>query len=128
MVNTDLTPLDPAQCKSAETKGKSKLLLAAYEIAGEDHDLGHYKAMLRDHQAAVDADMEAEAAQETKKAGKSKRKSVDVSAAAEDPDDMDIDEGPVKEKPKSKKRKKEIQDDDIEEKVISLYSKCVTHC
>ena len=118
MVNTDLTPLNVAQCKEPDTKGKTKLLLAAYEIASEEHDLEYFKAMLSDHQAAVDADQEAEAARAAKKASKSKRKSVDASAATDDADEMDIDEAATTEKPKSKKRKKEqAPGDEAEEKV-----------
>ena len=116
MVNTDLTPLDPETCKNPETKGKSKILLAAYEEAAEGQSLAYYKGVLNDHQAALQADKDAAPAQDTKKS-KSKRKSVDTSALAGDIDDMDIDEETVADKPKSKKRKKEVEADDTEEKV-----------
>ena len=117
MVNTDLTPLDPDTCKDPETKGKSKILLAAYEEAAESHSLAYYKGVLNDHQAALQADKDAGPAQDTKKS-KSKRKSVDTSALAADVDEMDIDEDTVADKPKSKKRKKDAEADDAEEKVF----------
>ena len=124
MINTDLTPLDPDTCKNPETKGKSKLLLAAYEEAAEGQSLAYYKGVLNDHQAAIQADKEAAPAQDTKKS-KSKRKSVDTSALAGDVDEMDIDEDTVADKPKSKKRKKEAEADDTEEKVFTKT--CISH-
>ena len=117
MVNTDLSPMDPAQCKDPDTKGKSKLLLAAYEKAAENQSLAYYKGVLNDHQAALEADQEAEAARDVKKSTKSKRKSLDASALSDDADQMDVDEETVTGKPKSKKRKKETEANDAEDKV-----------
>ena len=118
MPNTDLTPLDPAECKSLETKGKAKNLLAAYQEAAEHRSLDYYKGLLNEHQAALEADLDTETAQEKKKP-KSKRKSVDTSALNDDADQMDVDEEAVASKPKSRKRKKETEVDEAEQKVIS---------
>ena len=117
MPNTDLTPLDPAECKSLETKGKAKNLIAAYQEAAADRTLDYYKGVLNDHQAAIEADLDADTVQEKKKP-KSKRKSVDTSALNDDADQMDVDEEAVASKPKSRKRKKETEIDEAEQKVI----------
>ena len=109
--NTELTPLDVEAAKEPSEKGKSKLLLAAYEKAAENQPLQHYKDMLADHQKALQEDIEAQAEREAKKANKAKRKSTDATAAVDDGDEMDIDEAPSAEKPKSKKRKKDVDSD-----------------
>lgn len=117
MPNTDLTSLDPTTCAGVDPKGKSKVLVAAYEKASENQSLDHFKKVLQDHQEALQADAEAQAEREAKKASKAKRKSVDASALTEDADEMEVDEAPEAAKPKSKKRKKEAADgDDGEEK------------
>ena len=115
--NTELTPLDTEAAKNPSEKGKSKLLLAAYEKAAENQPLQYYKDMLADHQKALQEDMDAQAERDAKKATKSKRKSMDTSAVKDDADEMDIDEAPSSEKPKSKKRKKDAADSDGEGKV-----------
>lgn len=111
-----MTPLDTETTKDPTEKGKSKLLLAAYEKASEHQSLQHYKEMLADHQKALQEDQEAQAERETKKSTKSKRKSMDAGAQSGDVDEMDLGEEASAEKPKSKKRKKEIGSDG-EEKV-----------
>ena len=115
--NTELTLLDIEAAKEPTEKGKSKLLLAAYEKAAENQPLQHYKDMLADHQKALQEDMDAQAERDAKKASKSKRKSMDASALVDEGDEMDIDEAPSAEKPKSKKRKKDAVDSDGEGKV-----------
>lgn len=117
MPNTELTPLDVESVTEAPEKGKSKLLLAAYEKAAEQQDLDYFKEMLVDHQKAIQEDQEAQAEKEAKKASKAKRKSVDTAAVTASVDDMDIDEEVPEPKPKSKKRKKEVESDIGEEKV-----------
>lgn len=124
MPNTDLTPLDPEACKDFPEKGKSKSLIAAYEIAAEQHDLAYFKEMLADHQRAMQEDAEVRAEREAKKQKKNKRKSND---AAEDGEDVDMEEaGDVEEeegpdsKPKSKKRKKGLESEGETEKVCGL--------
>ncbi|KAI9878261.1 MAG: hypothetical protein M1830_001440 [Pleopsidium flavum] len=121
MPNTDLTALGPQACKDFPEKGKTKSLIAAYEIAGEQHDLAYFKEMLADHQRAMQEDSELRAQREAKKQKKGKRKSTD---APEDGEDIDMDdvEGMEAEdaggdsKPKSKKRKKSLDSDGEAEK------------
>ena len=121
MPNTELTPLDVESVTAPLEKGKSKLLLAAYEKAAEQHDLKYFKEMLVDHQKAIQEDQEAQAEKEAKKANKAKRKSTITAAApVVDADEMDIDEETTTPKPKSKKRKKDHEDDAVDEKVRSL--------
>lgn len=123
MPNTELTPLDVESVTAPLEKGKSKLLLAAYEKAAEQHDLKYFKEMLVDHQKAIQEDQEAQAEKEAKKANKAKRKSTITAAApVVDADAMDIDEEATTPKPKSKKRKKDHEDDAADEKVRSLMS------
>ena len=93
--------------------------MEAYAIAAENHSLDYYKGLLNDHQAALEADKEAKAERDVKKAKKS-RKSVDASALADDADQMDVDEEVTAEKPKTKKRKKDVDSDEAEEKVSIL--------
>lgn len=122
MPNTELTPLDVESVTAPSEKGKSKLLLAAYEKAAEHHDLKYFKEMLVDHQKAIEEDQEAQAEKEAKKANKAKRKSTTtVAAPVVDADEMDIDEDAATPKPKSKKRKKDHEDNAAEEKVGHSY-------
>lgn len=124
MPNTELTPLDVESVTAPSEKGKSKLLLAAFEKAAEQHDLKYFKDMLVDHQKAIQEDQEAQAEKEAKKANKAKRKSTTTPAApVVDADEMDIDEEAATLKPKSKKRKKDQEDDGADEKVRSLILK-----
>lgn len=121
--NTDLTPLDPASCKDVPEKGKSKLLLAAYAVAAEGHDLQYFKDLLADHQRALQQELEEQEAQQAAKeaakaereAKKNKRKSMDIVDDLEDIDMEDADE-PKKAKT-SKKRKKDAETDGEAEKV-----------
>lgn len=119
--NTELTPLDPETCKEVSEKGKSKNLIAAYQLAAENRDLAYFKEMLVDHQRFIEEEEEAKAEREAKKASKAKRKSVDASAAADnevgDADETDVDEDAGETKPKTKKRKKDADSDGDIEKV-----------
>jgi len=118
ILNSELTPITPEECKDAPEKGKAKSLIEAYKIAAEGHDLQYYKDMLDEHKALVKQEDEARAEREAKKANKAKRKSgANPTAAADDgTDDMEIDDEGETLKPKSKKRKKDA-DSDGEEKV-----------
>lgn len=109
--------MDVESVTDAPEKGKSKLLLAAYEKAAEQHDLDYFKEMLVDHQKAIQEDQEAQAQREAKKASKAKRKSQDAAAQAAAAEEMDVDEELPEPKPKSKKRKKDLDSDAGEEKV-----------
>jgi hypothetical protein len=124
--NTELTRLNPEDCKGFSEKGKTKSLIQAYHVAAEQHDLEHFKTMLLDHQKALQEDQDRRDARETAKAdkadrsGKKKRKSE---AADEDGDvDMEDAEEEAKPEPKksSKKRKKEAETDGEDEKVSSV--------
>jgi len=126
MPNTDLTALDPQACKGFPDKGKTKSLVAAYEIAGEQHDLAYFKEMLVDHQRAMQEDAELRAQREAKKQKKGKRKSTDATEDGEDLDMEDAEEMKAGDdggdpKPKSKKRKKSLDSDGETEKVRSLH-------
>lgn len=127
MLNTELTPLDVESVTNPSEKGKSKVLLRAYEKAAEQNDLNHFKEMLIDHQKAIQEDQEAQAEREVKRTSKAKRKSTDVLTLAEDADDMDVDQEASEAKPKSKKRKKEPDSEAGDEKVQSS-SHIVWHC
>jgi len=125
--NTELTSLDVEadSTKDPVEKGKKQALIQAYKKAAENQDLGHFKAMLLDHQVALEVDLqekeEAEKERSAKKAKKVSRKSD--AATADDGDEMDIDEDAVAEKPKSRKRKKADDSDEADEKVNSRPSR-----
>lgn len=111
--------------KNPIEKGKKQALIQAYRKAAENQDLDHFKAMLADHQMALEADLqekeEAEKERSAKKAKKASRKSD--AAVADDGDEMDIDEDAVAEKSRSKKRKKADDSDEANEKVNSRSSR-----
>ncbi|KIX02242.1 uncharacterized protein Z518_08181 [Rhinocladiella mackenziei CBS 650.93] len=113
--NTDLTPLNPEECKDVPEKGKSKSLLAAYQVAAEGNDLQFFKNMLDDHAAAMQAEIDAKEARAAEKAAKAERKKRKSEAKA-DTEDVDMDDADAVAEPKksSKKRKKEIDSDDEE--------------
>lgn len=124
MPNTELTQLTKESVTEPSEKGKSKVLLLAYQKAAEQRDLAHFKEMLVDHQRAIQEDQEAQAVREAKKASKAKRKSMDSSAQAVEVVDMEIDEEVDDAKPKSKKRKKDIESDAGDEKVRRFLRIC----
>ncbi|KAI9845836.1 MAG: hypothetical protein M1837_004516 [Sclerophora amabilis] len=117
IANTDLTDLNLDTIEEQAEKAKSKGLKAAYLVAAERNDLAHFKDVLRDHDNALQADLEAKA--ERAKKAKSKRKSDVVKEESEDvemedvEDEAALDENEVGEvsKSKSKKRKKEVESD-----------------
>ncbi|OKL56809.1 hypothetical protein UA08_07753 [Talaromyces atroroseus] len=119
--NTDLTPLDPEQCKTVSEKGKQKQLIAAYKVAAEGRDLQHFKTLLADHQRAIQQEAEEreaaaaekealKAQKEAAKEEKKKKKRKSVAAESEDVEMADADD--ADKKPKStKKRKKDVESD-----------------
>ncbi|RMZ79226.1 hypothetical protein DV737_g3476, partial [Chaetothyriales sp. CBS 132003] len=120
--NTDLTELNPEDCKDVTEKGKNKSLIEAYKIAAEGHDLQHFKELLIDHakfleqEEALKAEKEAEKAQ---KAAKKKRKS-EAKAQDDDADARDADADDADAAPKSaKKRKKAAETDDEEPEKVT---------
>ncbi|KAL5362615.1 hypothetical protein BJX96DRAFT_154248 [Aspergillus floccosus] len=115
--NTDLTPIDAAACKEVSPKNKGKLLLAAYAVAAEGHDLQYFKELLADHQRALEQEEEEREAQAAAKAAakaekdakKNKRKSMEIA----DDEDVDMEDADTAKKSKSsKKRKKDAEDED----------------
>lgn len=113
--------MDPADCKDVAEKGKSKSLIAAFQVAAENHDLEYFKEVLDEHAAALQADIEAKEARDAEKAAKSdkKKRKSEAKIETEDVEMEDADAEPVAKK-SSKKRKKEADSDDEEsEKVCS---------
>lgn len=124
--NTELTKLDPEECKDFPEKGKTKSLIQAYHVAAEEHDLEYFKTMLLDHQKAIQEDQERREAREAAKVEKAERaeKKKRKSEAAEEDEDADMEdaeeEGKSGPKKSSKKRKKGIESDGDDEKVCSV--------
>jgi hypothetical protein len=119
--NTDLTDLDPEECKNVNEKGKSKQLIAAYQVAAEGHDLAYFKNMLTEHALAMEADEASKAekaAEKAEKAAKKKRKS-EAKVQDEDVDMEDVDDT-AETKKSSKKRKKAADSDDEETEKVRL--------
>ena len=80
--NTDLTPLTAEECKDVAEKGKSKALIAAYQVAAENHDLQHFKEILAEHENALQAEAEKREQREAEKVAKADRKKRKSDAAA----------------------------------------------
>ena len=120
MPNTDLGDLKPEDCKDVSEKGKSKSLIAAYQVAAEGHDLDYFKNMLMEHAKALEEDelrRQELAEQKAAKADKKKRKS-ETKVEDDDVDMADADDAEVKKS--AKKRKKAAEsDDEAPEKVCS---------
>jgi dihydroorotase-like cyclic amidohydrolase len=126
--NTELTTLDPEECKDFSEKGKTKSLIQAYHVAAEGHDLEHFKAMLLDHQKAMQEDQERRDAREAAKAEKAERsdKKKRKSEVTEEDEDVEMEdveeEGKSQPKKSSKKRKKEAESEGDDEKVcLQIY-------
>ncbi|KLU84182.1 hypothetical protein MAPG_03227 [Magnaporthiopsis poae ATCC 64411] len=114
--NQDLVDLDTSTVASLASPKMRKDLQAAHELAGEGHDLQHFKDLLIKHQEDIlneekqaqeqqAAKAEAKAAAAAKKAKKAaKEAEEDVEMADADEDDIGT---PAKEKKPSKKRKAE---------------------
>lgn len=123
--NTELTKLDPEECKDFPEKGKTKSLIQAYHVAAEGHDLEYFKAMLLDHQKAMQEDQERREAREAAKAEKAERaeKKKRKSETAEEDEDVDMEDAEEEAKPEpkkpSKKRKKEAESEVDDEKVCA---------
>ncbi|KAL1990268.1 hypothetical protein VTN49DRAFT_6107 [Thermomyces lanuginosus] len=122
MPNTDLTPLDPEQCKNIPEKGKQKQLIAAYKIAAENHDLQYFKNLLAEHQRAVQQEAEereAEAARKAAQKAEKEARAAEKKKKRKSTADTDVEMADAEEedkKSKSKKRKKEAESDAEEEK------------
>lgn len=123
--NTELTNLDPEECKDVSEKGKTKSLIQAYHVAAEGHGLEHFKNMLLDHQKAMQEDQEQREAREAAKAEKAERaeKKKRKSELAEEDQDVEMEdaeeEGKSEQKKSAKKRKKEPESEGDDDKVCS---------
>jgi hypothetical protein len=114
IINTNLTPLDVAECKNISEKNKSKGLIKAYAVAAEGHDLDHYKKVLAEHQNALDKEeaeeAEAEAKKEAEKEAKAKAKADKAAEKADKTADKN-----KKSKRKSKAAETDVEMEDVEE-------------
>lgn len=128
-MNTDLTALDleSENVQKPVEKGKSKPLLAAYATAAEGQPLEHYKALLNDHQEALQEDMDRQAERQAKrdaeKAKKANRQSVDATKKTKT--DLEIGEPSKKSEAgeaKTKKRKKTAEEAE-EDLQVCLFTK-----
>ena len=118
--NTDLNPLSPDDCKEVNEKGKSKSLLAAYEVASEGHNLEYFKEMLAEHANAMAEEEERKAALAAEKAAKADKKKRKSEPKAESEDvDMDDADDSAEVKKSAKKRKKVAESDDDETEKVS---------
>ncbi|OBT59068.1 hypothetical protein VE04_00988 [Pseudogymnoascus sp. 24MN13] len=120
--NTDLEPLDTSVIGDVPQGKMSKSLYAAYQLASENHDLDHYKNVLRefevsrrrDEKAAQDAIDAKEAAKEAKASAKKGKKAKEV-VQDEDEDvemaDAGADEAEKEDKPKASKKRKAVDDE-----------------
>lgn len=119
MPNTALPRLEPSECEiKNEGKKMSKGLKEAYELAQQQHDLGYFKQILKEHdeemmrvqqeQAKREEELAEQEAAKSEKAEAKKDKSRRKSKAA-DGDEMDIDDEALAEAKPSKKRKKDAE-------------------
>lgn len=121
--NTDLSDLNPEECKEVSEKGKSKSLIQAYGVAAESHGLQHFKEMLQDHQRALQADLEEREEREAAKAAKAEKKKRKSEVAADDDVDMDdVEDGEEAPKPKSSKKRKKEEDSEGETEKVRYVS------
>ena len=113
--------MNPEDCKDVSEKGKGKALLAAYEVAAENHDLEYFKTVLDEHAAAIQADEDARLAREAEKAEKaskaSEKKKRKSEAKVEDVEMADADADAAPKKPSKKRKKDAVSEDDDTEKV-----------
>ncbi|KAJ5707175.1 hypothetical protein N7488_006976 [Penicillium malachiteum] len=117
VVNTNLTPLDPEDCKNVSEKNKTKQLINAYKVAAEGNDLAHFKTVLAEHETALEEErqeFEREVEEKAKaKADKAAKKTKRKSKAAET--DVEMEDAEETKTPKStKKRKKDETDAETE--------------
>jgi hypothetical protein len=117
--NTNLKPLDPAECKEISEKNKAKTLIGAYKVAAEGHDLKHFKDLLSDHQAAVQQEIEEEEREEEEKAKakaeKAAKKNKRKSKGAET--DVEMEDADEAKPSKATKKRKKDEADAEEDKV-----------
>ena len=122
--NTDLTPLNPDDCKDVAAKGKGKALLAAYGVAGEGNNLAHFKELLTEHANAMAAEeqrREELAAEKAAKAADRKKRKSAAKVETDDVDMKDVDDT-TEVKKSAKKRKKAPESDDEQPEKVSVSS------
>ncbi|KFY16945.1 hypothetical protein V491_05162 [Pseudogymnoascus sp. VKM F-3775] len=112
--NTDLEPLDTSVIGSIPQGKLSKSLYAAYQLAAENHDLDHFKNVLREFEATRrDEKAAQEAAKAAKASAKKGKKAKDVvQDEDEDVEMADVGEVEKEDKPKVSKKRKAVADDD----------------
>ncbi|KFY53379.1 hypothetical protein V496_07641 [Pseudogymnoascus sp. VKM F-4515 (FW-2607)] len=113
--NTDLEPLDTSVIGDVPQGKLSKSLYAAYQLAAENHDLDHFKNVLRDFEETRRSDEKAaQEAIKAKASAKKGKKSKDV-VQDEDEDvemaDAGADEVEKEDKPKASKKRKAVDDE-----------------
>lgn len=133
-MNTDLIPLDIQEIKDEVAKGergkKSVALWNAYGIAAEEHELDHFKGILKSHEEQLVQELQEKAEREAKKAEEkaereakkaeekankeARKKKVDA-----DGDTTMDGTGSAKKKAASKKRKETSGEAEEEQKVSS---------
>ncbi|KAF2707779.1 hypothetical protein K504DRAFT_383308 [Pleomassaria siparia CBS 279.74] len=136
-VNTELQPFDLDEVKkevaAGNTTKKSKALWQAYEIAAKGHDLDYFKAMLNDHDKALQDELEKMAVESEEEVKPEKKTGKRKSIAAEESDDIDMedvdgDAAPSAKKAKaSKKRKKDAESDGEQEKACLSFRTILLH-
>lgn len=119
--NTDLSPLDPEQCKDVSEKGKSKPLIEAYKVAAENNDLQHYKDILAEHQRMIEEEIQAQEEREAAKAAKKSKGKRKSTAAKDEDEDVDMADSPDVKPKSAKKRKKDVDSDGEGVKVSTAH-------
>lgn len=128
-MNYDLLPFDLDDVKKEVESGnptkKNKALSEAYVIAAEGHDLEWFKAMLADHEQAMQEDLLTKQAKAVEKAKKADKTTKRKSTAGDVSDDVDMedagdDTAPSAKKAKASKKRKKEDDSDGEPEKVSL--------
>ncbi len=120
--NTDLEDLDNSAIADTPKGKMSNALYAAYQLAGEHHDLNYFKNLLREFEEARLEDIAAKAAAKAEKATKTPKKGKKSKETASEDDDVEMGEGDDEEKkPKSTKKRKAVAEDN--DSAVSLYDR-----
>ncbi|KAK5172218.1 uncharacterized protein LTR77_003856 [Saxophila tyrrhenica] len=110
MINTNLEPLEPEECKTLPKSKMIKSLQDAWKIASENHDLAYFKGILKtwqEEEAKIEQEMREEAARAAEEeAARKEREAVDAEAAA-------TEEAQAKKSKKSRKSKGSEDDVDM---------------
>ena len=102
MINTNLTPLDPEECKTLPKGKMVKSLQDAWKVASENHDLPHFKGILKLWQEE-EAKIEQEFREEQERLAQEEE--VRAAREAEEAKTAESDEAQAKKKSKSRKSK-----------------------